>query len=114
MNYEAYATAITDELRFWVHEWLAGIHASWIFHDTLQLPLPHANYPFPPTFPFGGFSTWQIFEWVHEYGTNQLHHRYVVSFAFHGRTSGPGSSVAWKILSGACVEHHALFEIADC
>ncbi|KAJ7798418.1 hypothetical protein B0H13DRAFT_2504995 [Mycena leptocephala] len=60
MNYDGYATAITDELRFWVHEWLAGVYASWALHDVLQLPLPHQNYPLPPTFPFGAFSTWQV------------------------------------------------------
>lgn len=103
MNYQEYATAITNELRSWVHAWLAGVHASWALHAALGLPLPHPNYPFPPsTFPFGhGFPAWEVFEWVHEYGANQLRHSYAVSFAFYGRTSGPGSSVVWKILSGA-------------
>ncbi|KAF7363022.1 hypothetical protein MVEN_00654000 [Mycena venus] len=111
MNYDAYATAITDELRSWVHEWLAGIYATWILHDTLRLPLPHPTYPLPPSFPFGAFSTWQAFEWVHEYGgTNQIRHNYAVSFAFHGRTNGPGSSVVWKILSGNI--ELGVFEIA--
>ncbi|KAJ7766057.1 hypothetical protein B0H16DRAFT_385250 [Mycena metata] len=110
MNYDAYATAITDELRSWVHLWLAGISASWALHDTLGLPLPHPTYPLPPSFPFGPFLTWQNFEWVHEYGANQIHHRYAVSFAFYGRTSGPDSSVVWKILSGAI--ELGIFEIA--
>ncbi|KAJ7912261.1 hypothetical protein B0H13DRAFT_2327564 [Mycena leptocephala] len=62
MNYHEYATAITDELRSWVHAWLAGVHASWTLHAALRLPLPYPNYPLPPTFPFGAFSVWRIFE----------------------------------------------------
>ncbi|KAJ6454148.1 hypothetical protein C8R45DRAFT_627927 [Mycena sanguinolenta] len=100
MNYDAYATAITDELRSWVHDWLAGIYVSWNLHAVLVIPLPYPTHPLPPSFPFGAFSAWQVFEWIHEYGTNQLRHSYAVSLAFHGRTSGPGSSVVWKILSG--------------
>ncbi|KAJ7876733.1 hypothetical protein B0H14DRAFT_3130379, partial [Mycena olivaceomarginata] len=101
MSYDPYATAITDELRSWVHEWLAGIYGSWTLHAVLRLPLPHPTYPLPLAFPFGAFSTWQVFEWIHDYGTNQLRHSYVVCFAFHGRTNGPDSSVVWKIVSEA-------------
>ncbi|KAF8212782.1 hypothetical protein K438DRAFT_2010057 [Mycena galopus ATCC 62051] len=111
MNYDAYATAITNELRSWVHDWLAGIYLSWNLHDVLRIPLPHHTYPLPPAFPFGAFSSWQDFEWIHEYGsTNQLRHCYAVCFAFHGRTGGPGSSVVWKIVSGDV--ELGVFEIA--
>ncbi|KAJ7105191.1 hypothetical protein C8R44DRAFT_942995 [Mycena epipterygia] len=113
MNYQEYATAITNELRSWVHAWLEGVYASWTLHVALGLPLPHPNYPFPAsTFPFGdGFTAWKVFEWVHEYGgANQLRHSYAVVFVFRGRTNGPGSSVVWKIQSGDI--DLALFEIA--
>ncbi|KAJ7224960.1 hypothetical protein B0H12DRAFT_1077905 [Mycena haematopus] len=109
MNYDAYATAITNELRSWVHDWLVGIYVSWNLHAVLRIPLPYPTHPLPPSFPFS-FSTWQTFEWIHEYGTNQLRHSYTVSFAFHGRTGGPGSSVVWKILSGDV--ELGVFEIA--
>lgn len=110
MDYEAYATAITDELRAWVHGWLAGVRASWALHADLGLPLPHPSYPLPPSFPFGAFCEWQGFEWVHEYGAEQLYHSYLVSLAFYGRTGGPDSSVVWKIMSGEVVL--AVFEVA--
>ncbi|KAJ7182364.1 hypothetical protein C8R43DRAFT_4127 [Mycena crocata] len=110
MDYEAYATAITDELRAWVHEWLAGIQESWVLHAALGLPLPHLNYPLPLTFPFGAVRVWTVFEWVHEYNAEQLRHSYAVSLAFYGRTNGADSSIAWKILSGDI--ELGVFEIA--
>ncbi|KAJ7511185.1 hypothetical protein B0H11DRAFT_2215022 [Mycena galericulata] len=111
MDYEAYATAITDELRGWVHMWLAGVRISWVLHAALGLPLPHPNFPLPRAFPFNPFCVWEIFEWVHEYGSDlQIRHSYVVSFAFHGRTRGAGSSAAWKIVCGDI--ELGVFEIA--
>ncbi|KAJ7474109.1 hypothetical protein FB451DRAFT_284462 [Mycena latifolia] len=110
MDYQAYATAITDELRAWIHAWLSAVQSSWALHADLALPLPHPNHPLPPTFPFGARCVWKVFEWIHEYGTDQLRHRYAVALAFHGRTHGPGSSVAWKILSGNIAL--AVFEVA--
>ncbi|KAJ7777695.1 hypothetical protein DFH07DRAFT_951345 [Mycena maculata] len=111
MNYEEYATAITDELRGWVHAWLVGVRAAWTVHAALGLTLANPNYPLPAAFPFGAFLAQQMFEWIHEYGGgSQLRHRYMVTFAFHGRTGGPGSSVAWKIVSGDI--ELGVFEIA--
>ncbi|KAJ7624133.1 hypothetical protein B0H17DRAFT_1151395 [Mycena rosella] len=112
MDYQAYATAITDELRTWVYGWLAGVHASWALQAALGLPLPHPNHPLPPTFPFGPCPVWRFFEWVHEYGANELRHSYAVSLAFHGRTYGPGSSVAWMILSDMRMEGLSAGDIA--
>ncbi|KAJ7626891.1 hypothetical protein FB45DRAFT_1029271 [Roridomyces roridus] len=102
MDYEQYATAITNELRDWAHAWLAGVGSNWLRHVELGLPLPRPNYPLPSSFPFGTSEIQQTFQWVHEYGgTNQIRHSYAVCLAFHGRTRGPGSSVAWKIVSGS-------------
>jgi hypothetical protein len=55
-------------------------------------------------FPFGEFSLSERFEWIHTYGAQQqLRHIHHVEFAFHGRTQGPGSSVAWKVVDSISV-----------
>ncbi|KAJ7486952.1 hypothetical protein FB451DRAFT_1228396 [Mycena latifolia] len=106
-----YATAIMDELRGWAHEWLAGLRASRALQRTLALPLPHPNYPLPSGFPFGNFALSQRFEWIHEYGAEQLRHVYSVDFALHGRMNGPGSSVAWNLVTEGPIQL-GVFEIA--
>ncbi|KAJ7214825.1 hypothetical protein GGX14DRAFT_609492 [Mycena pura] len=106
--FEAYATAITAELRAWVRVWLAGVRATWDLHAALHLPLPHPAHPLPQTFPFGAQAEWQVFEWVHAYGTEQLRHCYAVSLAFCGRTGT--ASVVWKIMSGGV--ELGVFEVA--
>ncbi|KAJ6557059.1 hypothetical protein DFH09DRAFT_1084407 [Mycena vulgaris] len=111
MDYHAYATVITDELRGWVHAWLAGVHTSWAQYAALALPLPYPTYPLPFAFPFTAHPVHRVFEWVHEYGpVHQLHHRYLVALTFTGRTRGAGSSVAWMVLSGDVAL--AVFEVA--
>ncbi|KAJ6598595.1 hypothetical protein B0H10DRAFT_1959412 [Mycena sp. CBHHK59/15] len=94
---QQYATAIMDELRSWVCTWLQGVRSEWTMHTSLNLPAPYPNYPLPSGFPFGDFSMSQTFEWIHEYGAEQIRHSYPADFRFHGRTYGRSSSVAWKV-----------------
>ncbi|KAJ7724035.1 hypothetical protein B0H14DRAFT_3004289, partial [Mycena olivaceomarginata] len=99
MNSTRYATAIMDELRGWTHEWLEGLRGIRRHQVALGLPVPHPSHPLPVGFPFGEFSLSERFEWIHTYGAQQqLRHIHHVEFVFHGRTQGPGSSVAWKVV----------------
>ncbi|KAJ7479173.1 hypothetical protein FB451DRAFT_1395770 [Mycena latifolia] len=106
-----YATTIMNELRGWAHDWLAGLRASRELQRALNLPSPHPNHPLPMGFPFGDFELSQNFEWIHEYGTEQLRHAYSVEFVFHGRMNGPGSSVAWNLITEGPIDL-GVFEIA--
>ncbi|KAJ6582670.1 hypothetical protein DFH09DRAFT_1275556 [Mycena vulgaris] len=98
MNAAEYATAIMDELRGWAHGWLVALRTTCALQRILNLPSPHANYSLPPGFPFGDFTLSQLFEWIHEYGTEQLRHTHSVAFILRGRTNGPSSSVAWTLI----------------
>ncbi|KAJ7108385.1 hypothetical protein C8R43DRAFT_1140048 [Mycena crocata] len=100
-----------DELRGWVHDWLEGFRRSRELQIVLSLPIPYPSHPLPIGFPFEDFSLWQRFEWIHEYGTEQLRHIHSVDFFFHGRTNGLGSSVAWKVATADGIEL-GVFEIA--
>jgi hypothetical protein len=106
MNAVQYATAIMNELRGWAHDWLVAQRTSRELQVVLNWPVPHPNHPLPVGFPFGEFVLAQTFEWVHEYGAEQLRHIYWVDFVFHGRIGGPGSSVAWKLITeGTSLQH---------
>ncbi|KAJ6582635.1 hypothetical protein DFH09DRAFT_1275549 [Mycena vulgaris] len=98
MNAVEYATAIMDELRGWAHDRLVALRTTCALQRILNLPSPHANYSLPPGFPFGDFTLSQLFEWIHEYGTEQLRHTHSVAFILRGRTNGPSSSVAWTLI----------------
>ncbi|KAJ7870599.1 hypothetical protein B0H14DRAFT_2725595, partial [Mycena olivaceomarginata] len=103
-------TDIMNELRGWTREWLEGLLGIRRHQVALGLPVPYPSHPLPVGFPFGEFS--ERFEWIHTYGTQQLRHIHHVEFVFYGRTQGPGSSVAWKVVDSITSTPLGIFEIA--
>ncbi|KAK7053539.1 hypothetical protein R3P38DRAFT_1460891 [Favolaschia claudopus] len=97
MNNEQYLTAILDELRGFTGRWIEGLRGIRQQQALLRMPIPYPSYPLPQQFPFGDFQLSETFEWIHEYGRQQLRHVHSVRFIFQGRTNGPNSSVAWRI-----------------
>ncbi|KAJ7860967.1 hypothetical protein B0H14DRAFT_2743165 [Mycena olivaceomarginata] len=103
MNSTQYATDIMNELRGWTREWLEGLLGIRRHQVALGLPVPYPSHPVPVGFPFGEFSLSERFEWIHTYGAQQLRHIHHVEFVFYGRTQGPGSSVAWKVVDSISI-----------
>ncbi|KAJ7891134.1 hypothetical protein B0H13DRAFT_1887231 [Mycena leptocephala] len=89
---------IMNELRGWGHDWLEGFRGIRQQQVDLGSYVPYPSHPLPVGFPFGDFSLSHTFEWVHEYGTEQLRHIHHVDFVFQGRTNGPGSSIGWSVV----------------
>ncbi|KAJ7254754.1 hypothetical protein C8J57DRAFT_610578 [Mycena rebaudengoi] len=90
-----YRAAILQELRMWIRSWLQGMHDDYKECAVLGLEAPYANYPFPPGFPLNSFSMGGNFQWIHEYGTNQITHEFSVTFS--GPHTLPGSPILWRI-----------------
>ncbi|KAF7332864.1 hypothetical protein MVEN_02391400 [Mycena venus] len=112
MDYVRYVTTIMDELRGKAQEWIDNVRGVRQQLVALGMSLPYPSYPLPIAFPFGEFTASQTFEWIHEYGTEQLRHIFTVDFILQGRTSGPGSSVAWRVINSADGKLLGIFEIA--
>jgi hypothetical protein len=87
-----------NELRGWGHDWLEGFRGIRQQQVDLGSYVPYPSHPLPVGFPFGDFSLSHTFEWLHEYGTEQLRHIHHVDFVFQGRTNGPGSSIGWSVV----------------
>ncbi|KAJ7669763.1 hypothetical protein B0H17DRAFT_1209522 [Mycena rosella] len=97
---ERYHACLLRELRHLVLSWVLSLRDNWITHASLGLPAPHLNYPLPPGFLFGADNRIsEAIEWIHEYGAQQIHHRYLVTFGF-GLTDSRPSAVSWGISSG--------------
>ncbi|KAF8190943.1 hypothetical protein K438DRAFT_1935469 [Mycena galopus ATCC 62051] len=112
MNPIEYTTAITNELRGWAQSWIEGLCGIRQQQPFLGLPTPYPNYPLPVGFPFDQFTLSETFEWIHEDGTEQRRHIYNVALVLEGRTNGPDSSVAWRVVNTADRTPLGIFEIA--
>ncbi|KAF8183242.1 hypothetical protein K438DRAFT_1975112 [Mycena galopus ATCC 62051] len=98
-----YTTAIMNELRGWAQIWIEGLCGIRQQQVSLGFPTPYPSYPLPVGFPFDQFTLSETFEWIHEDGTEQRRHIYDVAFVLQGRTNGPDSSVAWRVVNSAGV-----------
>ncbi|KAJ7444473.1 hypothetical protein FB451DRAFT_1294166 [Mycena latifolia] len=97
-DFQSYQACLLRELRRLTLSWLLVLNDSIKIFTRCGLPAPHPDYPLPSGFVFRtDRKITETIEWIHEYGAEQIHHRYLVTFGFWG---SHGAALSWGLSSG--------------